>query len=76
MLQRNLLYTGARAARSWSCVDFRLNPLIAGTAGEYLTLVVTAVVGTRPALDYAHALAAVLTGWITYANSPAHPLLI
>jgi hypothetical protein len=63
-------------ARRAVCVDFPLNPLIAGTAGEYLTLVIAVVVVARPTPNYAHALAAVLTGWIAYANASAHPLLI
>jgi hypothetical protein len=58
------------------CVDFPLNPLIAGTAGEYLSLVISEVIGAGPAPDYAYALAAVLTDWIACANASAHPLLI
>jgi hypothetical protein len=58
------------------CVDVPLNPVIAGTTGKYLTLVIAAVIVAHPAPDYAHGLAAVLTGWIACANASAHPLLI
>jgi hypothetical protein len=63
-------------ARRTVCIDVPLNLVIAGTAGEYLTLVIAAVVVARPTSNYAHALAAVLTGWIAYANASAHPPLI
>ena len=42
-------------------VDVPLNPVIAGTAGERLYLVVAAAVMSHPASDYAHGLAAVPT---------------
>jgi hypothetical protein len=63
-------------ARRAVCLDVPLNPVIAGTAGEYLSLVISEVIGAGPAPDHAHARAAVLKGWIACANASAHPLLI
>jgi hypothetical protein len=65
--------TDHEAVRAAFHVDVPLNPMIAGTTGEYLTLVIAAVIVAHPAPDYAHTLAAVLTGWIAYANASAHP---
>ena len=63
-------------ARRTVCIDVPLNLVIAGTAGEYLSLVIAAVVVARPTPNYAHALAAVLTDWIACAKVSALPLLI
>jgi hypothetical protein len=49
-------------ARRAVCLDVPLNPVIAGTAGEYLSLVISEVIAAGPTPDHAHARAAVLTG--------------
>ena len=54
------------------CIEVPLNPVITRAAGEYLMLVIACSVVARPAPDHAHALAAVLTGWIMCPDAWAH----